>query len=110
MLELDASRAKIAAVVWATGFQYNFDWVKLPVAIDSGKPVQRRGVSSCTGFYFLGLRRMFNLRSNLFEGVGEDAAYIAEHIDMRASRSGPRLGAASSTAVAAMDLLLSCGF
>jgi hypothetical protein len=35
-------------------------------------------VTPCSGFYFLGLWWMFNLRSNLF-GVGEDAAYIAEH-------------------------------
>jgi putative flavoprotein involved in K+ transport len=112
ILELDASAAEITAVVWATGFQYNFDWVKPPVFGDSGEPVQRRGVSPCPGFYFLGLRRMFNLRSNLFEGVGEDAAYIAEHIDARSARSGPSLCAGSTclTAVAAMDLLLSSGF
>ena len=36
-------------------------------------------MTPCSGFYFLGLWWMFNLRSNLFEGVGEDAAYIAEH-------------------------------
>jgi putative flavoprotein involved in K+ transport len=106
LLELDASGAQITAVVWATGFQYNFDWVKLPVFGDSGEPVQRRGVSRCPGFYFLGLRRMFNLRSNLFEGVGEDAAYIAEHIDARSLCAG----GTCLTAVAAMDLLLSSGF
>lgn len=110
MLELDASRAKIAAVVWATGFQYNFDWVKLPVAIDSGKPVQRRGVSPCPGFYFLGLRRMFNLRSNLFEGVGEDAAYVAQHINARSAPTSLSAEGTCLTAVAAMDLLLSSGF
>jgi putative flavoprotein involved in K+ transport len=109
---LDTSAAEITAVVWATGFQYNFDWVKLPVFGDAGEPLQRRGVSPCPGFYFLGLRRMFNLRSNLFEGVGEDAAYIAKHIDARSARSGPSLCAGSTclTAVAAMDLLLSSGF
>jgi putative flavoprotein involved in K+ transport len=81
ILELDAAAAGIATVIWATGFRYNFDWVKLPVLGAAGEPLQQRGVSSCPGFYFLGLRRMFNLRSNLFEGVGEDAAYIAEHIN-----------------------------
>jgi hypothetical protein len=29
---------------------------------------------------------MFNLQSNLFEGVGEDAAYIAEHLTGNARR------------------------
>ena len=41
-------------------------------------------MTPCSGFYFLGLWWMFNLRSNLFEGVGEDAAYIAEHMHMSA--------------------------
>lgn len=85
--ELDVTAAGIAAVVWASGFRYNFDWIKLPVLGTSGEPLQRRGVSPCPGFYFLGLRRMFNLRSNLFEGVGEDAAYIAEHIAARHSET-----------------------
>lgn len=81
---MDAAAAGITTVIWATGFRYNFDWVKLPFLGAAGEPLQQRGVSSCPGFYFLGLRRMFNLRSNLFEGVGEDAAYIAEHINARA--------------------------
>lgn len=109
IVELDAADAGISSVVWATGFRYNFGWVKLPVLGASGEPLQRHGVSTCPGFYF---RRMFNLRSNLFEGVGEDAAYIAEHISTRACRGEPKLIAAgtSATTIAAMDLLLSCGF
>jgi putative flavoprotein involved in K+ transport len=112
ILELDAADAGIVAVVWATGFRYNFDWVKVPVLGSSGEPQQQRGVSPLPGFYFLGLRRMFNLRSNLFEGVGEDAAYIAEHISARVCLGGPNPTApnTSATALAAMDLLLSCGF
>ena len=112
VVELNAPDAGIATVIWASGFRYNFDWVKLPVLTASGEPLQRRGVSPCPGFYFLGLRRMFNLRSNLFEGVGDDAAYLAEHIDKRASHSGRQfgIGGTCSTAVAAVDLLLSCGF
>jgi len=86
VLELDVGNAGVTAVVWASGFRYNFDWVELPVLGNSGEPLQRRGVSPCPGFYFLGLRRMFNLRSNLFEGVGEDAAYIAEHLTANACR------------------------
>jgi putative flavoprotein involved in K+ transport len=80
ILHLDAAAAGIATVIWATGFRYNFNWVKVSALGISGEPLQRRGVSPCPGFYFLGLRRMFNLRSNLFEGVGDDAAYIAEHL------------------------------
>jgi putative flavoprotein involved in K+ transport len=88
ILELDLEATGITSVIWATGFHYNFDWVKVPVLGASGQPLQLRGVSSCPGFYFLGLRRMFNLRSNLFEGVGDDAAHIAAHIQARAPACG----------------------
>jgi len=90
ILELDAAAAGIIAVVWASGFRYNFDWVKLPVLDASGEPLQQCGVSPCPGFYFLGLRRMFILRSSLFEGVGEDAAYVSAHIAARYEERAPR--------------------
>jgi putative flavoprotein involved in K+ transport len=86
IVELDVGDAGISAVIWASGFRYNFDWVNVPAIGPSGEPLQQRGVSPCPGFFFLGLRRMFNLRSNLFEGVGEDANYIADHIRARACR------------------------
>jgi putative flavoprotein involved in K+ transport len=83
ILELETEAAGISAVIWATGFRYDFEWVKLPVFDDSGEPLQRRGVSPCPGFYFLGLRRMYTMKSNIFEGVGDDAAYIVEHLAAR---------------------------
>jgi putative flavoprotein involved in K+ transport len=82
ILELDGTA--ISAVIWATGFRYDFNWVNLPVFNDSGEPLQRRGVSPCPGFYFLGLRRMHTMKSSILEGVGDDAAYIAEHLAARA--------------------------
>jgi hypothetical protein len=53
---------------------------------------------------------MFNLRSNLFEGVGEDAAYVAQHINARSAPTSLSAEGTCLTAVAAMDLLLSSGF
>ena len=84
ILELETKAAGISAVIWATGFRYDFDWIKLPVFDDSSEPLQRRGVSPCPGFYFLGLRRMYTMKSSIFEGVGDDAAYIAKHLAARA--------------------------
>jgi putative flavoprotein involved in K+ transport len=83
ILELDIESAGISVVIWATGFLYDFNSVKLPVFDDGGEPLQQRGVSPCPGFYFLGLRRMHTVKSNIFEGVGDDAAYIAEHLATR---------------------------
>lgn len=49
---------------------------------DTGEPVQKRGVTSVSGLYFLGLRRMYTVKSALLSaaGVGADAEYLAERI------------------------------
>ena len=50
---------------------------------------------------------MFNLRSNLFEGVGEDAAYIAEHMHMSAlQRTREGKGDASANRALAVNAWL----
>ncbi len=82
ILELDLKAAGITSIVWATGFRYDFDWVKLPICGDAGEPIHRRGVTSLPGIYFLGMRWLYKRRSHfmLKGGPAEDAAHIAEHI------------------------------
>jgi putative flavoprotein involved in K+ transport len=53
---LNLENAGIRAIVWASGFRCNFDWVKLPIFDNGGEPVHRRGVTQLPGIYFLGLR------------------------------------------------------
>jgi putative flavoprotein involved in K+ transport len=79
---LDLQSAGITSIIWATGYRCDFDWVHLPVFTDAGAPIQQRGVTSCLGLYFLGLRRMYTLKSALLSasGVGADAAFVAQRI------------------------------
>ena len=77
---LDLATAGIAAVVWGTGYGYDFGWVKLPIFDAGGAPVQDRGVTRCAHAYFLGLHWMHTFKSGVFFGVGDDAAYLAEYI------------------------------
>jgi putative flavoprotein involved in K+ transport len=81
--ELELKSAGIASVVWCSGFHYDFSWVKLPVLNDAGEPIHQRGVTPRAGLYFLGLRRTHALSSALLAGVGNDAAFIADHIAAR---------------------------
>jgi putative flavoprotein involved in K+ transport len=76
--ELDLEDAGITTVLWATGFGRDYSWIDLPIFDEWGYPVQRRGVTVYPGLYFLGLHWMHTLKSALFLGVGDDAAYIAE--------------------------------
>lgn len=81
--ELDIRSAGITSVIWATGYRYDFGWVKCPVFDPNGKPVHRRGVTDVSGLYFLGLPRLHKVKSSFLWGVGEDAAFLAQHIASR---------------------------
>jgi putative flavoprotein involved in K+ transport len=83
ILEQDLAARGITTVLWTTGFSHDFGWLKVPVLDASGDPIQRRGVTSSPGLYFLGLRRMYKPKSSFIFGLGEDAAYLAEQIAAR---------------------------
>jgi putative flavoprotein involved in K+ transport len=77
---LDLKAAGITTVIWATGYGFDYSWVHLPVFDDYGFPVQQRGVTSFPGLYFLGMNFLYNRKSGILLGVGEDAAHIATAI------------------------------
>lgn len=77
---LDLRRENIAAIIWATGYDYDYDWLKAPVLDAQGRPLQQRGLSPVPGLYFLGLHWMHTFKSGLLSGVGHDAEHLAEHI------------------------------
>jgi putative flavoprotein involved in K+ transport len=81
--ELDLESAGISSIIWATGYSFDFSWVRFPIFDEYGYPVQERGVTEVPGLYFLGLHWLHTIKSGLFLGVGEDAAHIAEHIASR---------------------------
>jgi putative flavoprotein involved in K+ transport len=83
---LDLRREKVATVVWATGYDYDYDWLRAPVLDVHGRPVQQRGVTEAPGLYFLGLHWMYTFKSGLLAGVGSDAEYLAEHMDLLTGR------------------------
>jgi putative flavoprotein involved in K+ transport len=78
---LDLRKENITSIVWATGYDYDFDWLQLPVLDERGRPRQHRGLSPVPGMYFLGLHWMHTFKSGLLSGVGDDAEYLAEAID-----------------------------
>ena len=83
--ELNLQGVGISTVVWATGYTFDFSLVKLPVVDSDGYPIQKRGVTRYPGLYYLGLPWLYNRRSGILFGVGDDAAYLAAHIAARDS-------------------------
>jgi putative flavoprotein involved in K+ transport len=81
---LDLAKENVRAIIWATGYTYDYGWLKLPVFDELGRPAQQRGVTRFPGLYFLGLHWMHTFKSGLLAGVGSDAQYVADHM----SRAG----------------------
>jgi putative flavoprotein involved in K+ transport len=79
ILSLDLAACGISAVIWCTGLDGDFGWVRLPGVLDGqGRPVHERGVTACAGIYFTGLPWLSARRSDLVSGVEWDAPRIAE--------------------------------
>jgi putative flavoprotein involved in K+ transport len=83
VLELDLHVAGITAIVWATGYALDFDWLKVDAFDERGSPVHRRGVADLPGLYFLGLSWLSRRASSFIFGVEYDAAHLADHIASR---------------------------
>ena len=72
---------EIDAVLWATGYRDDTDWVAIPEVKDErGHFVHQHGVSPIPNLYFIGRSWQWTRGSALLVGVGADAAYLAEHI------------------------------
>ncbi len=76
--------SEVNAVIWATGYRDDADWVAIPEAKDErGNFLHQRGLSPVPGLYFIGRSWQWTRGSALFAGVGEDAAYLTERIAMQ---------------------------
>jgi len=84
---IDRTGAGIASVIWATGYAFDYGWIDLPVLSPGGEPRHDGGVAPVPGIYFLGLPWLSTMSSSFLNGVGDDAARLAEHI---ARATGPR--------------------
>jgi putative flavoprotein involved in K+ transport len=78
--ELDLQSAGIRTIIWATGYQFDFSWVKFPVFDKIGLPVHTRGVTEWPGLYFIGMPFLHSGKSGLLYGTAEDASFIASRI------------------------------
>jgi len=74
----------VSNVIWCTGFQGAFSWIRLPVMGEDGMPRHERGISTAEpGLYFVGLRFLYSVTSDTIGGVGRDAERIVRAIARR---------------------------
>lgn len=77
---LDLRAAGIASVVWASGFRRRYPWLKVPVLDGRGEIRHDGGITEVPGLYVLGLQFQRRRKSAFIDGVGADAAELADHI------------------------------
>jgi putative flavoprotein involved in K+ transport len=80
---LDLERNNIRTVIWATGFQFDYDWLEADTLDDRGRPIHQRGVSPVPGLYFVGLPWQSRRGSSFIWGVWHDAKFIADQISIQ---------------------------
>jgi putative flavoprotein involved in K+ transport len=85
ILELDLKKAGITTIIWATGYAFDYGWLKVGAFDETGKPVHQRGVSTEPGLYFLGLPWQSRRGSSFIWGVWHDARYLADQIGIQRS-------------------------
>lgn len=76
----------VETVLWATGYRREYPWLHIPVLDEKGEIVHRGGVTARPGLYVLGLHFMRRRNSAFLDGVGADAADLANHILQRRAR------------------------
>jgi len=77
---LDLRQAGVSSVIWCTGFDANWDWVKVDVFDERGLPQHRKGITVSPGLYCIGFPWLSKRKSGILYGIPEDAARIVEHI------------------------------
>jgi len=83
ILEIDLEEAGINSIVWATGFDVDFGWLKVDALDENGRPKHERGISTESGIYFLGLPWQSRRGSAFIWGVWQDAKFLADQIKLR---------------------------
>lgn len=80
VLDLDLKAANIGTILWATGYKFDFSWIKADTFDKDGRPLHQRGVSQHPGLYFVGLPWQTRRGSSFIWGVWHDAKFIADQI------------------------------
>ncbi|HEX6337291.1 MAG TPA: NAD(P)-binding domain-containing protein [Jiangellaceae bacterium] len=77
---LDLRAAGISTVIWATGFEFRYPWLRVPVTDAAGEIEQYRGVTAAAGLYVMGLRFMYRRNSQFIDGARHDARHVVQHL------------------------------
>ncbi len=93
-LELDLRSGEVKAIVWATGFRSDYEWLDVPAVDAKGRLRHDGGAVDSPGLYALGLPVLRRRKSTFICGIEDDARDVIDHLaaylasDAR-TRTGP---------------------
>jgi putative flavoprotein involved in K+ transport len=87
-LQLDLRGGEISAIVWATGFRPDYEWLDVPVVDAKGQLRHTGGVVDSPGLYALGLPVLRRRKSTFIYGIEDDAREIIDHLATYVSAPG----------------------
>lgn len=77
---LDLKENNINSIIWATGFDHDHSYIKLPVFDDKGKLIHKDGIPGFPGLYFLGYPWLRTRKSPILFGIIEDAKFVVDKL------------------------------
>lgn len=84
---LELTGSGITSIIWCTGFQGDFSWVRVSGVLDAmGQPLREEGVAAIPGIYFAGLDFASTRKSGTILAIAEEAASLVEHIGASLTR------------------------
>jgi putative flavoprotein involved in K+ transport len=75
---LDLKEQNINSIIWATGFDCDHSYVKLPVFDEQGKLKHKDGIPGVPGLYFLGYPWLRSRQSPILFGIIVDAEFMVD--------------------------------
>jgi len=80
LTSLDLRESNVNSIIWSTGFNVDFSYIKLPVFDGEGKLKHQDGIPAVPGLYFLGYPWLRSRKSVILFGIIEDAEFIVDKV------------------------------
>jgi putative flavoprotein involved in K+ transport len=77
---IDLKENNISTIIWATGFDHDYNYIKLPVFDDKGKLIHKDGIPGFAGLYFLGYPWLRTRKSPILFGIIEDVQFVVDKL------------------------------
>jgi hypothetical protein len=88
IMSLDVKKSGISTIVWCTGFDGDFSWVRVPGAVGADQqPLHVDGIGAASGVYFAGLDFASTRKSGTILSSIDESRIVVGHIQQRLRHS-----------------------